>query len=240
MRNLTNSNGYTTAQKQLKEQPAVRHIREVVERRLTQLLLARLYLLGLLVDVAEDYKVSADHLRRLWVLLQVQPAMISRPVVGMTEDIFTQLTQLLRYTSADDFRRQINQQFASLSDKLCTSLFYCVFDEVQVTITPPYAYWGDFVSDTNGANRPILREIWNAWSRVQGMRLVLAGTGINSQALHDRLTSSFLKEQPYDQVHDIGAFDDQTTQTDYIKQYVPARFLSAEFLNRAWAWGRGR
>ena len=240
MRDLTRSNDYMRARGLLKEQWAVQHIGGVVERRLAQLLLARFYLWGLLVDVARDFNVQENHLRRLWVLLQVQPQMINRTVAGNTEDIFTQLTQLLRYTSFNDLRHQINQQCFSLSATLRGSLFYCVLDEVQVTSTPPYNYWGDFISDTNSTKGPILREIWLAWSRVSGMRLVLSGTGINSHALHDRFTSSFLKEMPYGEVHDIGAFDDQTTQTDYIKQYVPARFLSAEFLNRAWAWLRGR
>ena len=89
-------------------------------------------------------------------------------------------------------------------------------------------------------------EIWLSWTSVLNplqMRLVISGTGIDLQALRDTLASPALKPERYQLQHDVGAFEDKKSQAEYIQQYVPADWTEKkweEFLNRAWAWFRGR
>jgi len=228
---------------------AVQHIRDMTGRRLHQLLLARFLLLDLLVQEAEKLPQRLDQKvhRRLWVLLQAQPTMLNK------QDIFTKLTLLLKYISTSDLKEQIDQYRQRFFDSLptvrhpvtaecVTPPALCVLDEVQVTVTDPFARMGDFLSDTN-APRPILREIWRSWSRIPGMRLVFSGTGIELRAFQDALTSVALKEYPYRLCYDTGASEDPQIQTKYIARYVPAcvdhRSWEA-FLTRAYAWLRGR
>jgi hypothetical protein len=74
---------------------AVEHMRETVPRRLSQLLLARFLLLRLLVEEAKKLPTGLQEKghRRLWVLLQVQPAILDS---GSRQDVFTRLSQLLQ------------------------------------------------------------------------------------------------------------------------------------------------
>lgn len=192
-----------------------------------------------------------DH-RRLWVLLQAQPNVIFSS--SFQDDIFTALTQLLQYASISDLRERIGSRYKKLSFLLtkvrnpATNTdyippFFCVLDEAQVTTT---LRLGEFTSEDNKTQRPVLREIWLLWSTVlpfTRMRLVLSGTGIDIKALKDTLESSALKENRYSMKSDIGAFEEPECQATYIKQYLLATWSEPQweaFLTRAWAWLHGR
>ena len=237
-----------------KEDAALKHIQEVTERRLAQLILARFLLLKLLVQEARELTSGLqqrEH-RRLWVLLQVQPQIFHRTRDG---DIFTDLTQLLRYTSTDDLKRRIKTLYNELSDlrekvydhttgTYTIPLFFCVLDEVQVTTSQRV---GEFRSSDKVIKPSILRQIWISWTRMLGykeMRLVRSGTGIDRKALEGTLKSTGSKPKFYQVVHETGAFDEPEAQKDYIKRYVPALNWSdplwEQFLIRAWTWLRGR
>jgi hypothetical protein len=228
-------------------------MREVAERRLSQLLLARSLLLNLLVQEARELPggLREKEHRRLWVLLQARPQIFGKLFKG---DIFTELTRLLRDTATSDLKHRIFLQYRELSSLLqnvrnpatgkdTMPPFFCVLDEVQITVTQRL---GDFMSGENLTKRPILREIWLLWTAVlqpEQMRLVLSGTGIEQQALKDTLLSAVFMMHPYRLKSDVGAFEDPDIQAEYIKRYVPARWSDPHwmgFLDRAWAWLRGR
>jgi len=255
MRQLDSATDYTRAKEGLNRDPEAtqagyRHIREVVERRLTQLLLARFLLLDLLVQVAGPELDQKRH-RLLWVLLQVQPKIFGP---GSEKDIFTDLTLLLRRVSTSDLNDRIDQHRQKLSvllekvhhPKISQDVippFFCVLDEVQVTVTAPFGRLNEFMSDINNTPRPILREIWRSWSRIQSMHLVFSGTGVELQAFEDGLVSVTLKAPPYHTSYNTGAFDDPQIQAAYISRYLPMHFDESqreEIFTRAWAWLRGR
>jgi len=253
MENLDAASDHGTAKRELDHpemtEAAVRHIREVVEHRLAQLLLARFLLLNLLVQEARKLPQGLDQKvhRRLWVLFQAQPTILDRT------DVFTKLSLLLKCASTSKLKEWIDR----CSQKFCDSLpkvrhpvtdqdvappVFCVLDEVQVTVTPPFGRLGESMSDTN-TPCPILREVWRSWSETQTMRLVFSGTGVELQAFQDALTSVAFKQQPYRLWYDIGAFEDPQIQAEYITRYVPACLDSPRwkaFLTRAYAWLRGR
>lgn len=233
----------------------IKHIRDVARGRLAQLLLARFLLLGLLIQEAEKLErglLQKEH-RHLWVLLQVQPAIFGK---DFRDDVFTDLTRLLRGAETSELSNQICTKRLELQPYLeavhdpatgenAPPPFFCVLDEVQATIAPLSGRLGEFMSESSKAKRPILREIWLFWSRVldQNMHLVLSGTGIEFQSLEDTLSSIACKERGYKIVRDIGAFNSREAQTKYIKRYLPAAWDEPqwkEFLDRAWGWLRGR
>src|SRR5882757_5988402 len=104
--------------------------------------------------------------------------------------------------------------------------FYCVLDEVQVTVAPPSGRLGEFMSENNQIQRPVLREIWRFWIDLldNDMRIVLSGTGIDCHALEETLASNICKGRLYGVVHDIGAFNCREAQAQYIKHYLPANW----------------
>jgi hypothetical protein len=257
MKELDHAGHYKEA-KEIKNGPnptqtsaAFNHMRETVERRLAQLLLARFLLLHLLVDVAGKLPggLQQKEHRRLWVLLQAQPNIFGR---GPQEDIFTELTLLLGDTSTSDLEDRIRRKCEELDNLLkvhdpttVTPHFFCVLDEAQITISDRK---GEFMSQDNKTERPILREIWRSWGTVLTsgyMPLVISGTGIELGALQDTLKSPILKrrELPYNIVHEIGGFDDSEIQAEYIARYLPMCEEDSHwvgFLPRAWAWLHGR
>ena len=147
------------------------HMRETVQRRLAQLLLAHFHLLRVLVDEARKLPggLKEKEHRRLWVLLQGQPEIIGLHPEG---DIFTCLTQLLRCASTDNLVERICDEHEELYPLLqvhdskteVTPHFYCVLDEVQITISPKFGRRGEFMSHDNETKRYIFREIWRSWS----------------------------------------------------------------------------
>jgi hypothetical protein len=254
MRELDDAKGYAKAKTTMKAdqgsvatETAAKHIKEVVQRRLAQLLLARLLLLDLLVQEAQKEGFKLKEHRRLWVLLQVKPSIFEREyqkgVFEYQEDVFMRLTRLLRCVAIMELKKRISQGFENLRRHLKEN-FFCVLDEVQATVSPQFGRLDEFLAGDNKTRRPILREIWLAWSSVPNMNIVLSGTGIDRQTLENTLSSGACKQYPWTTVHDIGAFTDGgETQIQYIRRYVPMPPNDpkwVEFLIRAWAWFHGR
>ena len=216
------------------------------ERRLLQLLLARLLLFNLFIEVAKCSRAGLqqkEH-RRLWTLLQVHPNIIKGHFYG---DIFADLTERLRHTSDDNLRDLVKEAHTKLCGLLGASngdlTLFNVLDEVQEALI---LYMGDYQSNDQTTLRPLLQEIYRVWSISLGPKfpLILSGTGINYQVIDDILGSSHVKARPYARLHDIGGFDDPHSQAAYIQQYFPPTLFQSPawkaFLSRVWAWLRGR
>jgi hypothetical protein len=226
-------------------QESIRHAQETASHGLSQLLLSRFLLLGLLVEEAQRARQQLSWLqyRRLWVLLQVQPRQIFGDVTG---DLFLDLARLLRPANQSNLDARIRNKCQELSSQLSFSnkqSFYCILDEAQITTDPRYM---DFFSEDGSSRRPLLREIWFSWTMVLSihqMSFVVSGTGINYDEIMRTLSSDFLKPENYAVKRDIGAFDDPDNQAEYIRLYIPADWTDVkwqEFLKRSWAWFRGR
>ena len=151
---------------------AIKHIRGVAKRRLAQLLLARFLLLNLLVQEAGKLPggLQQKEHRRLWVLLQAESMIFGQHFEG---DVFTNLSRLLRGASAKDLEDLIFDQFLDLHPLLdedrdpetgATPPFFCVLDQVQVTVAPQSGRLSKFMSGDGKTRRPNLREIWLSWS----------------------------------------------------------------------------
>jgi len=223
---------------------SIHHVQETVSRGLSQLLLSRFLLLGLLVEEVQRKRkpVSSLPYRRLWVLLQVQPGQIFGAGIG---DPFLELAQLLRPANVSDLQARIRKKCQALFSQLNLDhqLFHCVLDEAQIIADTRYraSFSGDGLS-----RRPLLREIWRSWTTVLStnqMSLIVSGTGINYIEITRTLSSNVFKQENYAVKCDVGAFDDPHNQAEYIQLYIPADWTDVrwkEFLKRSWAWFRGR
>ena len=134
-----------------------------MQRRLAQLLLACFLLLNLLVEEAEELPrgLQEKEHHQLWVLLQVQPRIISG---ALDIDIFTSLTQLLQRTSIEDSKFQIHEQYQTVNQVLPKLLnlhngtyepppLFCILDEAQVAAT---LHCNDFMSSNYSNQCPVL------------------------------------------------------------------------------------
>ena len=223
---------------------SIHHVQETASRGLSQLLLSRFLLLGLLVEEVQRIRkhVSSLPYRRLWVLLQVQPIRIFGTGVV---DPFLELAQLLRPANVSDLQARIRKKCQVLFSQfnLAPQLFHCVLDEAQFTANTRCK---DFFSEDGLSRRPLLREIWRSWTTVLSayqMSLIVSGTGINYAEIMTTLSSNIFKEEDYAVKRDVGAFDDPHNQAEYIRLYIPADWTDVtweEFLKRSWAWFRGR
>jgi hypothetical protein len=75
------------------------------------------------------------------------------------------------------------------------------------------------------------------------MSLILSGTGLKEDEITSTLSSNAFKPANYAVKHDIGAFDNPADQANYIQIYIPADWTDMKwqgFLERSWAWFRGR
>jgi hypothetical protein len=247
---LDQSHGYRSAKSLgVRNDGAALHMHQKVERRVLQFLLARLLLLNLFITEASKCEGGlrpSEH-RLLWVLLQ------ARPTDMLNEDPFVELADTLRIASAEDLKAQIKEEYAKLIPILETvnhpatgmptrRPLYCFLDEIQMTTT---IRMGEYRSDDQKSERPILRPIWQTLTdmlKSSEMLLILSGTALNEKSLLNVLDSSVFKFNPFVFQKDIGAFDDPNSQSQYIEHYLPYEQSAArqEFLKRVWGWCRGR
>ncbi len=242
MSSLNNSPDYRHANELGSDnEDAVRHVYQKVEHRVLQFLLARFFLLNLLI--AEAFRCEggfrpSDH-RLLWVLLQ------ARPTDMLKADAFAELAECLQIASVEDLKTLIKEEYLKLKLKvlesvnhpatghpMCQQPLYCFLDGIQ-TITAMEEY-----SD----RMPLLQPIWQLMTEIlqpMEMRLILSGTTIDENLL---MNSSVFKFHPYIIKRDIGGFDDQDAQSRYIEYYLQVDQSASrqDFLKRAWEWCHGR
>jgi len=245
--NLDNSLHYNQAKSiGIHDDAAARHMQQKVHRRILQFLLARFYLLNLLVDEAKGELHPVNH-RLLWVLLQ------ARPTEMLPDDAFKEVAEALRIASTEDLEQQIKAEYSKLEhilefvDHPATGQrkrrpLYCFLDEIQITTV---SRMGEFRSDDGKTKRPLLRPIWSSMTGILDstkMLLIVSGTGIDWRSIQNNLDSSVFKFCSYAPKRDIGAFDDPDAQRQYIERYILGEQSAAweAFLERAWGWCRGR
>jgi hypothetical protein len=249
MVDLDNSLHYESA-KSVKgyDDTAALHMQKKAQHRLLQFLLARFFLLHLLLEEAKKCGgVHPANHRLLWVLLQAQPIEI------LGGDAFKELAEALRTLSIEALKKLIKNRYSQLSHifeevndpttgQSKRRPLYCFLDDIQITAT---YRMGEFFGDDKKTQRPFLRSIWSTLTGVlqpTEMLVILSGTAIDSRSLQDVLDSSVFKPTPYKIRRDIGAFDDADAQRQYIERYLPDKQSVAweAFLTRAWGWCRGR
>ena len=249
MDNLDNSLHYNRAKSiGIHDDAAARHMQQKVHRRILQFLLARFYLLNLLIRTSKTKGgLQPVNHRLLWVLLQ------ARPTEMLRNDAFKEVAEALQVASIEDLEHQIEAEYSKLENILeviedpATGQrkrrpLYCFIDEIQIATQTRL---GEFRSDDGKTECPLLRPLWSSLTGILDstkMRLIVSGTGIHWKSIQNILGSSVFKLHPYTPKRDIGAFDDPEAQRQYIERYIPGDQSEAwkAFLERAWGWCRGR
>ncbi|KAG5731312.1 hypothetical protein E4T56_gene8114 [Termitomyces sp. T112] len=232
--------------------------RQIANRILGRLFLARLLVFNVFVDVMneqldiknlDDARTTAY--KKHWLLLQLQPNLVHPRIWDIFDDLTCKLSE-----ASESYINTTTQTLLSRVRKLCVDKsalsfeeayqtpIFCVLDEAQYAATQHSLA---FRSENGAAHRPILREIVRAWESQtsgQGVFMVVAGTGISKDVVDQAMASAIMKESKYRWCSDTGAFDDEAIQRRYIEKFFPPTLLSSasgkRLLDRVWYWLHGR
>jgi hypothetical protein len=228
---LTELQRYTRGRNKSDEED-VDFVSDLAERRAAQLLYARLLIFYEFLQIASKQPSG----RKQWLLLQVAP----KTLVG--SDIFLQIYSAANLAKFDDLRAQCGDLLDKI--KLIISCRpFCVLDEAQAAlrVLPNWFRGADGL-----LNRSVLRPIVVSWSRSTAtLRMIISGTGVSIRELDEVFTSAVAKEpQPPEMVVNIGSFDNEETQTAYLRLYLPTGLLDTTIgkalASRVVFWLHGR
>ncbi|KAJ7159550.1 hypothetical protein C8R46DRAFT_1286850, partial [Mycena filopes] len=229
-------------------EPAEKMNRHVARARLTELIYTRLVILELFCQVGQELSQGPlpDEYKKYWLLLQLKPGRLA----GDSLDIFAELSRRIRGSAEDDtiddllepMMKRIRGIVASHRSSGTSFPLYCVVDEAQ---SAAGRCTGAFRSAAMpDLIRPILREIVAAWIQIIGLWLILAGTGMSKEVVMETMASAVVKNDDYTMHYDIGGFDDDTAQFDYMTGLMPEEFKNTseaeKIFELAHYWLRGR
>ncbi|KAH8096747.1 hypothetical protein DFH11DRAFT_1679529 [Phellopilus nigrolimitatus] len=215
----------------------------IARRRLSQVLLARLLLFDRFLRIAYEHKIGrTSKAKWLWTLIQVDPLILEG-------DICKKLTGILHSASMEFLSYEIaimQSQIAAhdRDDATLDNLFY-VLDEAQVASC---LHEKAFISSNDRKMRPILREIIASFQAItSNAKFVVSGTGLSVDVVSEAVASAVMKtDTGFKSVFPSGDFgsDDGTKQLEYIRRYLPSKFLSSpsgeDLIRRLAFWLRGR
>ncbi|KAK7044920.1 hypothetical protein R3P38DRAFT_2508894 [Favolaschia claudopus] len=205
----------------------------LAERRLNQLLLARLLIFRMFLEIAhETGKGTIEDYRMKWLFIQLVPFLDG-------EDIFVALcVSLWNHDPQESLSRTLNTIYRLLGHD--NHLFITVDEAQAVAGTPDVCF--PLAFDTDYANHPILLnmvDIWDQQFPAGSLSWVIAGTVI-SEHIFER--PKYTEQVRW--ISDTGSFDDPSLHEQYLRRFLPPDFLSTDsgqaFLQRAWAWTGGR
>ncbi|KAK7044935.1 hypothetical protein R3P38DRAFT_2881794 [Favolaschia claudopus] len=209
----------------------------LAERRVCQVLLARLLIFRMFLEIASDAGLTETH-KKTWLLLQLEPYL-----PRLYGDIFRRLTDhLCDY----DAQRHISKTLQDVQALLgADSHLFLAMDEAQsVASDVSYLAKTSFPRAFNkeAGRRPLLLNILGTWSKHLSkdcFSCVVAGTDV---PVHIFDASEDISDVRW--TSDTGSFDDRSLHEGYLRRFIPASYLSTEegkaFLDRAWLWTRGR
>jgi hypothetical protein len=199
---------------------------------LGEALLARLLIFYMFLDIAKESGLTEEH-KSKWLILQLIPRL------GHELDIFDSLACLLREY---EVQQDISQTWKGIREILGSDVRpFLVLDEGQTAATDsrdsfPCAF------NSEPGKYPLLLKILDTWDDhlpADSFSCVIAGTNIPKHI--------FQVPKYANQIHwtsDTGSFDDPLRHERYLRRFLPPSLLATqlgrEFLQRAWAWTRGR
>ncbi|KAF8591866.1 hypothetical protein K439DRAFT_1231291, partial [Ramaria rubella] len=122
---------------------------------------------------------------------------------------------------------------------------FCVIDEAQVAANSHSEAFVSSDANLKDVKRPILKEIVRVWrTYAQNLRFIVTGTGISMQVVIDAMASGMGKATSFRTFYNTGAFNDRVSHENYIRRYIPAKYLDTDsgrqLLERSWRWLHGR
>lgn len=75
-----------------------------------------------------------------------------------------------------------------------------------------------------GRRRSVLSAVVATWIRIQGIYIILVGTGMSKNDVNETMSSAVLKEGAgYTTVYDVGGFIGGEAQIEYMKSLMPKK-----------------
>ncbi|KAK7017619.1 hypothetical protein R3P38DRAFT_2984316 [Favolaschia claudopus] len=202
--------------------PALKKNIEIIDQRLSGVLLGRLLLFHMFSEIVELLGITEEH-KRLWLLFQLRPNLKEQS--GHEIDTLFIVGDLIAITFSK-LRKIHGANF---------HLFY-VLDQAQVVSDPVKAL------QREGKQYPILQEIIRAFgakSRSHESSFVAVGTDIPRDGF---INAPFAGEMRW--TSDTGAFDDEGEHRRYVSRFLTPAYAASPsgrmFLKRMWKWARGR
>lgn len=214
----------------------------VAERRVSQVLAARVYIFERFLKMAQATCPTRDinEFKVHWLFLQL----CSVGIFG--KDLFAKLCDLLKDAS-DEYLMvvgfEVHSKLVEMQKEFSLNKeFFFVLDEAQVAIAGLH---GSFRSNRDvSVKRPVLRPIINTWVNSSQFPIIVSGTGLSMDAINEVKNSAVGKPGLVTLVTKTGAFDDPESHRKYIMRYMPDHVAKSnsgeEFLRRAWGYLRGR
>ncbi|KAJ3891308.1 hypothetical protein GG344DRAFT_47707, partial [Lentinula edodes] len=231
-------------------------------------LLARLLVFRQYLSTMARLVPKSDHdqmsFKRKWLHLQLHPDLLDE---GGGEDLFASLTSSLQSLFAGEtetlhISKKV-QFFRTYSELVLAEIerilgpknpLHIVIDECQFSTTD---IEDSFRSTDWTAKRGILRELARWWDKVLNRSkerkrkivglagcFIFTGTGLSRDLVYDVLSSVVVKPTYCVDVFDTGAFDNPTSQVQYLKRFFPPEvWYTAEakhLQRRVFFWLRGR
>jgi hypothetical protein len=221
---------------------------EAVESVLWKVFYMRFCVFYRFIKIAKDSRYPFDDaLKYMWLLFQLDPPEIEG------EDTFRWAMTYLTLTTDEDLINGIQ----TLRPKRTLQLFhpnggpqkvFFVLDEAQSASETSTRRGVIFCDKTGREDRPLLRPILRFFemSQFNSIQFILSGTGFSWQVFQRVADSGVAKNvaKTWKFYHGSGGFYDQTTQSAYIRQYIPDSFLETpsgkRLLERSYWWLRGR
>ncbi|KAF8169869.1 hypothetical protein K438DRAFT_1730060 [Mycena galopus ATCC 62051] len=212
--------------------PKLEYNHSIAERRLSEALLARLLIFRMFLDIAKEGGLTEDH-KKKWLILQLLPSL------GDDWDIFEALMRRIR---DHDTQHDIAAAFDDIREMLGSdSHLFLALDEGQAASSPRAANTSfPCAFDTAPGKHPLLLKILDTWDRhfpAESISTVIAGTEI-PRYIFEGTTHAVRWTS------DTGSFDNPLLHERYLRRFLPPSLLATqlgkEFIQRAWAWTRGR
>ncbi|KAL1729173.1 hypothetical protein EV714DRAFT_273955 [Schizophyllum commune] len=246
----------------------LRQNERIVRLRVFAIILARITILGLFLAAMRKQQLSPQdsQCRRLWVLLQLDPTILSLIDPTVSRDVFHDLSLVILREHGDtsseqSMRRTMSAAMRGLKKDLEDLPFYVVLDEAQDAARAfPAAFRSaadptrESVSSIEGQERPLLRAVvMNMTTYLESTRkqafIIMTGTSLTAQDVNSFLGETDLRGAVSDPVtfgHDnyIGGFDSYEDMLRYVQLYIPRDRCEGRvgniLLQRMYKWLRGR
>ncbi|KAJ3930024.1 MAG: hypothetical protein NXY57DRAFT_922250, partial [Lentinula lateritia] len=239
---------------------AVEANQQAVTSELQIVILARMIVLqrfaSTLRRMRKDIRLMSH--KRQWLYLQLHPELLLPKVDGKSEDIFIQLISCITNVFA---REGVD---AGVQANILSILLHDVLLELRDILGPRIDIAVDecqfaanqmpscFRSDDWTVNRPLLRQIARSLDilvndpRISGVQgcFIFTGTGLSRDIITEALSSVVSKPGLTIEINATGAFNDATSQLEYMKELLPPRIWQdrdfEQLRRRIFYWLRGR
>lgn len=214
------------------------HNRNIVQRRFSQVVLARLlcfheFLRAAKHRLGENFEREQKRLKLDWLILQLFPDSLTSTGYETAGDIFVTLANDMQLANDHFLKNAIDTTISKINHMLYPiagaqvgfhKLFF-VLDEAQELATRGFS---SFRAADGVTRRSSLRDVSLNLRSIPGITTIISGTGLSLKEVQQTLETGVEKELRFRTLHNTGWFGDKAAQLRYLKLYLPQEYLDSE------------